>query len=81
MLVQPRVCHDLHGRVGGGGCGVPFNGDVRTEDGGNERENNGNEFKWRGSSWGWIPRLNQRLLFQNDDHTDKNNMRALYCRH
>lgn len=28
-----------------GGCGVPFNGDVRTEDGGNERENNGNKFK------------------------------------
>lgn len=30
---------------GWGGCGVPFNGDVRTDDGGNERENNGNKFK------------------------------------
>lgn len=29
----------------GGACGVPFNGDVRTEDGGNEKENNGNKFK------------------------------------
>lgn len=70
-------CVTTHMVGEGGGCGVPFHGD----DGGSERENNGNKFKSGVAAGVWFVASIGRSDFKMMITPTKNSTRALYCCH